>query len=104
MILKVGRVRRLRSGRLPFFGFGFKREGNRSRRRFQRMGKWETVFWFSSFPCAGSLGGGNVEISRCMRDFQGTVGRVEYRSEERRVGKECRSRWGRYHERKKRKK
>src|SRR6266542_4915211 len=76
MILKVGRMRRPRSGRLPFFGFGFWTEGNRSRRRLYRVGKWETAFWFSSFPCGTSLGGGNVEISRCLRDFQGTVGRV----------------------------
>lgn len=41
------------------------------------MGKWETVFWFSTFPCDARRGGGNVKISRCLRDFQGTVGRVE---------------------------
>jgi hypothetical protein len=77
MILKKGRVRRPRSGRLPFFGVGFWREENRSRRRVYRVEKWETVFWFSTFPRGARLGGGNVEISRCMRDFQGTVGRVE---------------------------
>src|SRR6266436_9414936 len=74
MILKVGRVRRPRSGRLPFFsGWG---EGDRSRRRLRGEGKWETGLWFSSFPRSASRGGGNVGISRCRRDFQGTVGRV----------------------------
>ena len=68
-------MKRPRSGRLPFFGVRVWREGNRSRRRLHRLEKWETGFWFSTFPRGASLGGGNVEISRCLRDFQGTVGR-----------------------------
>jgi hypothetical protein len=68
-------MRRLHRSRLPFVGVGSRGEGNRSRRRLHRVGKWETVFWFSSFARGASLGGGNVEISRCVRDFQGAVGK-----------------------------
>lgn len=45
-------------------------------RREPRVGKWETCFWFSTFPSGAKPGCGNVEISRCWRDFQGAVGRV----------------------------
>jgi hypothetical protein len=37
------------------------------------VGKWETCFWFSTFPSGAKLGCGNVGISRCLRDFQGAV-------------------------------
>ena len=40
------------------------------------MGKWETRFWFSTFPSGAKLGCGNVGISRSLRDFQGAVGSV----------------------------
>ena len=36
-------------------------------------------------------------IVRAMKDFSHTGGSDEKRSEERRVGKECRSRWSPYH-------
>lgn len=49
---------------------------NRIHRREPRVGKWETCFWFSTFPSGAKPGCGNVEISRCWRDFQGAVGRV----------------------------
>ena len=45
--------------------------------RRPRVGKWETCFWFSTFPSAVCLSCGNVGISRLLRDFQGTVGRVQ---------------------------
>ena len=41
------------------------------------MEKWETWFWFSTFPSHLCGSGGNVEISRRWRDFQGAVERVE---------------------------
>src|ERR1700747_3145180 len=50
---------------------------NGSRRREPRVGKWETWFWFSTFPSGAKPGCGNVGISRCWRDFQGTGGRGE---------------------------
>ena len=37
------------------------------------MGKWETCFWFSTFPSGAKLGCGNVGISRRLRDSQGAV-------------------------------
>ena len=49
---------------------------NRIHRREPRVGKWETCFWFSTFPSGAKPGCGNVEISRRGRDFQGAVGRV----------------------------
>ncbi len=39
-----------------------------------RVGKWETVVWFSTFPYGATLGGGNVGISLPLRDFQGAGG------------------------------
>ena len=36
-------------------------------------------------------------IKKCLRIIKETRHIVEYRSEERRVGKECRSRWSPYH-------
>ena len=41
-----------------------------------RVEKWETWVWFSTFPTGTKPGCGNVEISRFLRDFQGTVERV----------------------------
>ena len=38
------------------------------------------------------VGGDGIAIERCI-----TPTKEEYRSEERRVGKECRSRWSPYH-------
>ena len=69
-------MRRPRSGRLPFFGFGVGRE-DRRRHRVHRVEKWETCFWFSTFPPGARPGGGNVEIPPFLRDFQGAVGSVE---------------------------
>jgi len=40
------------------------------------VGKWETCFWFSTFPRPPRRSCGNVGISRCLRDFQEAVGRV----------------------------
>ena len=42
-----------------------------------RVGKWETWFWFSTFPSGAMPGCGNVGISRLWRDFQGAVERGE---------------------------
>jgi hypothetical protein len=39
--------------------------------------KWETGFWFSTFPGGARRGGGNVKIPPVLRDFQGAVERVE---------------------------
>src|SRR5712691_2299646 len=67
---------RPRSGRLPFFWFlGLIR--NHHRRRVRRVEKWETVFWFSTFPGGARSGGGNVKIPPVLRDFHGAVGSVE---------------------------
>jgi len=52
------------------------RSVSRIHRREPRVGKWETCFWFSTFPSGAKPGCGNVEISRRRRDFQGAVGRV----------------------------
>jgi len=41
------------------------------------VGKWETCFWFSTFPSGALPGCGNVGISRSLRDSQGAVERVE---------------------------
>src|ERR1700680_4103244 len=41
------------------------------------VGKWETWFWFSTFPRPSRRSCGNVGISRSLRDFQGMVGRGE---------------------------
>jgi hypothetical protein len=49
-------------------------------RRLRRVEKWETWFWFSTFPSGASWGGGNVGISPLLRDFQGAVGSVGNRS------------------------
>ena len=69
-------MRRPRSGRRPFFGFGFG-EGNHHRHRLRRVGKWETCFWFSTFPSGASRGGGNVGISpACGEISKGLVERV----------------------------
>jgi hypothetical protein len=58
-----------------FLGFGCLSR-NRSHRRLRRVEKWETGLWFSTFPSDASWGGGNVEISLLLRDFQGAVGSV----------------------------
>ena len=42
--------------------------------------------------CASGLGGGDYERKEARRVYE-----VKMRSEERRVGKECRSRWSPYH-------
>ena len=50
MSMKIGQgMRRPRSGPLPFFGFWF---SERERWLWSRavVGKWETCFWFSTFP------------------------------------------------------
>lgn len=41
------------------------------------MEEWETWVWFSTLPRGAKPGCGNVEISRFLRDFQGTVERVQ---------------------------
>ena len=43
------------------------------------MEKWETAFWFSTFPSGAMPGCGNVAISRLWRDSQGAVGRGKSR-------------------------
>ena len=48
----------------------------RIHRREPRVGKWETRFWFSTFPSGAMPGCGNVGISRRRRDFQAAVGRA----------------------------
>src|SRR5207247_5370070 len=71
-----------------------------SRRRHTRS----TRDW-SSDVCSSDLAGGhdtmNVRVkiellAPSVQDTEETDLRTEVRSEERRVGKECRSRWGRY--------
>jgi len=42
----------------------------------RRVEKWETWFWFSTFPGGARRGGGNVKIPLGLRDFQGAVGSV----------------------------
>ena len=39
----------------------------------------------------------NVGMMDCKKALQATDGDMDARSEERRVGKECRSRWSPYH-------
>jgi len=65
-------MRRPRSGRLPFLGFWFSEREQESSSR-AAVGKWETGFLVFHFSMAVKPGGGNVEISRFLRDFQGTV-------------------------------
>ena len=74
MILK-SEQERPRSGRPPFvvFGFGMREQASSSR---AAVGKWETCFLVFHFSMAAKPGCGNVEISRCLRDFQGAVERV----------------------------
>src|SRR2546430_13807035 len=49
----------------------------------------------------GILTAGHLQAVRCAREFHGLDGGrrhvLQNRSEERRVGKECRSRWSPYH-------
>jgi len=68
-------MRRPRSGRLPFFGFWFFRERT-GVIVASGGGKVENLLWVFHFSMAATPGCGNVEISRFLRDFQGTVGRV----------------------------
>ena len=72
--MKIG-MGRPRSGRPPFLVFRIRNE-NRYCSRVRRVEKWETWFWFSTFPSGARRGCGNVEISRGGRDFQGPVGSV----------------------------
>jgi hypothetical protein len=72
--MKIG-MGRPRSGRLPFLVFRVWGE-TRCSRRGRRVEKWETWFWFSTFPSGARRGCGNVGISRGGRDFQGAVGSV----------------------------
>ncbi len=68
-------MRRPRSGRLPFFGFLV----FRARAEVivaSGCGKVGNLLLVFHFPRAAKRGGGNVEISRFLRDFQGTVERV----------------------------
>ncbi len=60
-----------------FSGFWVLKERNGARRRELRVGKWETWFWFSTFPSGAKPGCGNVGISRCLRDSQGAGERGE---------------------------
>src|SRR5690242_21760573 len=75
-----------------------------SRRRHTRL----TCDW-SSDVCSSDLGCSNTgpkgsTWSACRSCGAGSPGRRSSRSEERRVGKECRSRWSPYHYKKKNKK
>ena len=63
-------MRRPRSGRLPFFGFALREQWSSSR---AAVGKWETCFWFSTFPGARSRAVGMWESRAFWRDFQGAV-------------------------------
>ena len=46
---------------------------------------------------SSTFGSNNCEVQERIRDTQEFVGAPRKRSEERRVGKECRSRWSPYH-------
>src|SRR2546422_11070620 len=48
-------------------------------------------------PRLAELGSRSDEVGTLMKSFSNMLGTVEQRSEERRVGKECRSRWSPYH-------
>jgi hypothetical protein len=66
-------MRRPRSGRLPFLDLFSQRTGIIVASGCGKVGNLLLVFHSSM---AAMLGGGNVEISRFLRDFQGTVGSV----------------------------
>ena len=64
-------------------------------------GEWEAAFgrpsrferWFIDGESASGKSTFFMLLGKKLCDY----GRVDYRSEERRVGKECRSRWSPYH-------
>src|SRR2546426_2877569 len=85
-----------------------------SRRRHTRLqGDWSSDVCSSDLKgCAGAALMGDLDLARAIvRTVRARVripvtvkfrvglddGRANYRSEERRVGKECRSRWSPYH-------
>src|SRR6266852_9649377 len=77
-----------------------------SRRRHTRCYRdWSSDVCSSDLPVqrAGERDHG-VRIEPARREHRREGVEVGVRSEERRVGKECRSRWPRYHEKKKKKK
>src|SRR5437667_11405752 len=64
--------------------------------RAQAPGKWppDSLINVKVIPKATPV----MQVVGMMRNFAGALGvRCPYRSEERRVGKECRSRWSAYH-------
>ena len=54
----------------------FEEKGNRSRRRERRWKSGKPGFGFPLFQRTRSRSCVNVGIARCVRDFQGAVGRV----------------------------
>ena len=54
--------------------------------------RWGTTHWGTDFGLDGGSGGQPIYAVR-----DGLITRAGTRSEERRVGKECRSRWSPYH-------
>ena len=56
------------------------------------------VAQYHSFTKAAEILKNNQpNITRCMNNLESELGCKLFRSEERRVGKECRSRWSPYH-------
>ena len=62
------------------------------------MSNWR-IFYKISIPLAwpGIIGGVVLAFARALGEFGATLMIAGNRSEERRVGKECRSRWSPYH-------
>src|SRR5260370_6741105 len=76
MIMKRDRVDDRGIGPFCSLASGVRKNKYRIDHRQARVGKWETWFWFSTFPLSLGPGCGNVGISRSVRDFQGAVGGV----------------------------
>ena len=80
------------------FGRGVGRKGNgmmRERMKTEEKMRWNTMtLEFESRPCNESFA--RVSAAAFLAQLNPTVEEVA-RSEERRVGKECRSRWSPYH-------
>ena len=55
------------------------------------------VVWFNHLPVRWFSGEDNSLPERLLQDMDSDRQRLTTRSEERRVGKECRSRWSPYH-------
>ena len=59
--------------------------------------RWSTAPSASGRPSASTISSSSSQISRCRGGFRRCSASAHRRSEERRVGKECRSRWSPYH-------